>query len=261
MTKAEREAIHVLWDELSEFPVAQTDAALVHLMEGICKFVNAGNAFWIGVMRLDAIALHDPLRGWRPRANRYLYPSSVHDEAYRAQVAKMHRCEANEAHHVAVRNAGKFRSYRIRQELPASWFRGEYYKAFHGSRGFYDECYVTFPLHEDYESYFAFHRTASTRNFTAKEEELASYTLRGIRWFHRQLALSHGLLLAEEPLSPTQRQIVHLLLTERSEKQIAQELNQSPHTTHAHIVEIFRKFGVQSRAALMALWLGQKRQT
>ena len=55
-----------------------------------------------------------------------------------------------------------------------------------------------------------------------------------------------------------QRQIAHLMLTERSEKQITDTLGQSPHTTHTHVVELFRKFGVNSRAALMAMWLGQK---
>lgn len=258
MTEADREAIHCLWDSLADFPVAKTDEALVHFMEAVCKQINAGNAFWLGALRMDSTAPTDSLRGWRPRANRYLYPSSAHDEAYRAQVAKMYRCEANEGNKLAVSGAGTFRSYRIRQVMPPAWFEGEYFKAYHGSRGFHDELYVTFPLHDDCESYFAFHRVGSRKNFTAREEAIAAYAARGIKWFHRQLVLSHGVLLAEGPLSPTQRRIAHLLLTGHSEKEIAIEVGQSPHTTHKHITEIFRKFGVNSRASLMAMWLGQK---
>ena len=47
------------------------------------------------------------------------------------------------------------------------------------------------------------------------------------------------------------------LLTSLSEKQIASELGQSYHTTHEYVTAIYRKFGVNNRAALMALWLGK----
>jgi DNA-binding CsgD family transcriptional regulator len=170
----------------------------------------------------------------------------------------MQRNEADAGTQLAVRGAGTFRSYRIRQVMPAAWFEEEYFKTYHGSRGFHDECYVTFPLHEDCESYFAFLRMGSRKNFTAREEAIAAYAVRGIKWFHRQLILSHGLTFAEGPLSAMQRRIVQLMLTDRSEKQIALKLGQSPHTTHKHVTEIFRKYGVNSRAALMAMWLGQK---
>ncbi|MBE2181243.1 MAG: helix-turn-helix transcriptional regulator [Chthoniobacterales bacterium] len=258
MTGAERDAVHILWDELSDFPVARTDDALVHLLKSICGLIDAGNAYWIGGLRMNPSSAGDPLCGWRPRANRYLYPAAIHEEAYRAQVAKWNRREVDISYTRALRDVGKFRSYRLRRELPASWFEGPYYKIYFASRGFHDSCFVTFPLHADCESYFAFHRVETGDNFTAAEEALAAYALRGVKWFHRQLVLSHGVQLAEGPLTAMQRRIAHLLLTERSEKEIAGEVRQSPHTTHKHITEIFRKFGVNSRAALTALWLGQK---
>jgi DNA-binding CsgD family transcriptional regulator len=92
--------------------------------------------------------------------------------------------------------------------------------------------------------------------FSQKELELASYTLRSLNWFHKQLFLSYGLLAAEKPLTPTEKRVMHLLLTELSEKQIADMLQQKVDTTHKHIVNIYRKFNVNSRAALMAIWLG-----
>lgn len=258
MTEAQRSAIHDLWDALADFPVSETENALVYLLENISRLVHAGNACWLGAARINDRAPGDILKGFRPRANRYLYPSAVHDEAYRAQVARMYRGEHEASLNLAVRDAGQFRSFRLRQEFPASWFAGEYYQAYRASRGFHDELYVVFPIHADYESYFIFHRVGVRKNFTAADEALAAYTLRGLKWFHRQLALSHGLLLAGDPLTPTQRGVTQLLLTERSEKQIAAEIGKSPHTTHKYVTEIFRKFGVNSRAALMAVWLGQK---
>jgi DNA-binding CsgD family transcriptional regulator len=257
MNAAQQEAIHRLWDELTDFPGSETDQALVHFIDGICQLIGAGNAFWLGAVRLSATVPEDPLKGWRPRANRYLHPAPAHEEAYRAQLASIHRHEANAGTTMAISGAGTFRSFRIRQVLPSEWFQSEYFKAYQAARGFHDQCYVVFPLHEDYESYFSFQRVGVKEDFSATDEAIAAYALRAVKWFHRQLALSYGLLIAEERLSPTQRQVTQLLLTERSEKQIAAEIGKSPHTAHRHIVEIFRKFGVNSRASLMALWLGQ----
>ncbi|HVE15101.1 MAG TPA: LuxR C-terminal-related transcriptional regulator [Chthoniobacterales bacterium] len=258
MTEAEREAIHSLWDRLADFPVSETDQAQLFLMEGIAGMIGAGNAYWLGAIRLDGATPQDPLKGFRPRANRYLHPAPIHDEAFRGQAARWNRNEANEGNARAVRDAGTFRSFRLREVMRPGWFDEEFYRTFHGSRGFHDQCFVIFPLHEDYESLFSFQRIGKERDFTANEEEVAAYALRGIKWFHRQLALSHGLLIAEAPLSPVQREVTRLLLTERSEKQIAAETRKSASMTHKYITEIFRKFGVNSRAGLMALWLGQK---
>lgn len=115
-----------------------------------------------------------------------------------------------------------------------------------------------FPVNEDYESMFNFQRVGVKKDFTAAEEAVAAYALRGIKWFHRQFALNYGLLVAGQPLTPLQRQVTRLLLTERSEKLIAAEIGKSQNMTHKYVTEIFRKFGVNSRAGLMAVWLGQK---
>lgn len=261
MTEDQREAIHHLWDELSDFPVSQAEQALMHLMKGICEMIGAGNAYWLGYIRFKAEP-GDPLKGLRPGlppgANRYLYPNALHDASSRAQTIKWNRKQVNEGYMLVARDVGEFRSFRLRKEMRPTYFEEEFYQTFHASRGFHDQCVVIFPVNADYESLFNFQRVGVKKNFTATEEALAAYALRGIRWFHRQLALSHGLLIAETPLSPAQSQIAQLLLTERSEKQIAAEIGKSLRTTHNYVTEIFRKFGVQSRAGLMSLWLGGK---
>jgi DNA-binding NarL/FixJ family response regulator len=45
-----------------------------------------------------------------------------------------------------------------------------------------------------------------------------------------------------------------------SEKQIAQKLGLSRHTVHEYVGNIYRHFGVCSRAELMAMWVGLKRR-
>ena len=67
----------------------------------------------------------------------------------------------------------------------------------------------------------------------------------------------YGMLVAETPLTQSQRRVAQLLLTEKTEKEIALELGQSHNTIHWHITEIFHKFGIKSRAGLTAIWLGK----
>jgi DNA-binding NarL/FixJ family response regulator len=112
-------------------------------------------------------------------------------------------------------------------------------------------------VNEDAESWFGIFRAPDTPPFTEAERDIVAYALRGIKWFHRQLMLSHGLLLAATPLTSAERRVLHLLLTGLSEKLIAVELERSFHTTHECVTAIFRKFGVNNRAGLMSLWLGQ----
>jgi DNA-binding CsgD family transcriptional regulator len=261
MTEAQREAVHNLWDSLADFSISETDQALVHLMEGIAEMIGAGNAYWLGYLRFPAES-GDPLKGLRPGlppgANRYLYPAPIHDESSRAQTIKWNQRQTNDGYTRAARDVGQFRSFRLRKEMRPAYFEEGFYKTFHASRGFHDQCVIFFPVNANYESMFNFIRVGRKKDFTAAEEAIAAYALRGLKWFHRQVALSYGLLIAETPLSPAQRQVTQLLLTERSEKQIAEEAGKSLSATHKHITDIFRKFGVKSRAGLMAVWLGPK---
>lgn len=56
-------------------------------------------------------------------------------------------------------------------------------------------------------------------------------------------------------LAPYERKVLELLLTEATEKQIAERLGLAASTTHSYITGIFRKYGVRGRAGLMSLWL------
>jgi DNA-binding CsgD family transcriptional regulator len=109
-------------------------------------------------------------------------------------------------------------------------------------------------MNDDCESHFGFY---SRETFSAEGIALLAYALRGIRWFHRKLMLSYGLLIASAPLTPAERKVLQLLLTDSSEKHIAHQAGIAASTVHQHVVNIYRKFGVRSRAGLMSLWLSR----
>jgi DNA-binding CsgD family transcriptional regulator len=82
--------------------------------------------------------------------------------------------------------------------------------------------------------------------------------MRGLTWFHRQVLLAHGLLIAHAPLSPIERRVLAHLLSDRSEKLIAAALGVSPASVHTYVKDVLRKFGVSGRKGLVALWLGRQ---
>ncbi|WP_260392891.1 LuxR C-terminal-related transcriptional regulator [Ralstonia sp. SET104] len=71
----------------------------------------------------------------------------------------------------------------------------------------------------------------------------------------RMLAERSPLAQLQERLAPHESRVLHLLLTEAAEKQIAEQLGLAISTTHSYITNVYRKFGVRGRAGLMSLWL------
>jgi len=250
------ETILRLWDELSDFQASQSDQAAAHLMARLCKLVGAWNATWAGAIRFEDAARHDQLQGWRVGAVQALKAVEPHpDEGHFKEILRVwDRREIDPSFLLPMRNVGTFRTYSFRRELPADWFASPFYERHYGSVGTHDAVFVAFPFNDDCESHFGFY---SATTFTDDDIALLGYALRGIKWFHRQLLLSSGLLMASAPLTPTERKVLQLLLTKAAEKEIAQQVNMAPSTAHQHVTRIFRKFGVSSRAALMSIWLNR----
>ncbi len=59
----------------------------------------------------------------------------------------------------------------------------------------------------------------------------------------------------QTPLAPRQRQTLELLLDGKSEKEIALRLAISRHTVHVYVKLLYKRFGVSSRAELLARWV------
>lgn len=257
-TDRDADRIHALWDELADLPLG-SDEALFHLMRTFAGWLGADNAFWVGAVRVASgkAATRDPQRGWRGRAVILLHAPPEREK--HAQTAMRAQDSSPDATTIALTaTAGTFRIHRLRDGFfdLAAFRRTPNYKTNYTDAGITDRLWTVTPVNADAESYLVFDIYKSRRRFSARDTELAATALRGLKWFHRSLLLSHGLPIAGAPLSPAQRKVLALLLTDRSEKEIAHDLAVTPGTAHQYVVDIFRKFGVKSRAALMALWIG-----
>lgn len=280
------EALFALWDAIAAYPAGQTDDALRFLMEWIAEKIGADNVVWIGAVRVlkGKEAKGDPFFGWRLRGRRPLKPDPA---SYQKQLAAYYVSEhygkltptyyqrsheAKEEAHIgmssqaAMAGAGKFRVHRMRDGWIdfAAFEKTLHYKLYYEEAGIIDRIWIGFPVNETTESCLLIDRfrkpgEGEVPHFTLEEALLAASAARGVAELHRRLFLTSGLLVGDKPLSPMEQQILQALLTGRTEKQIAEEMGHKVATTHTHVVNLYSRFGVKSRAALMALWLGGKR--
>lgn len=246
-----------LWDELADFDVTRVEEARNHLLAGICALIGAGNANWIGALRMGEPQPGDPVQGWRPRAIHYLHRDVQTEKMARQQGALLEAGQVDETTIANVAGAGRYRVNLLGELVSEAWFEGSYYKTIYLAFGIRDAIWAGIPINEDAESYFGFFRGLDDARFGAREKATVDYALRGLRWFHRQQMLGEGLSLASAPLTPLERKVLHGLLHGRAAKDIAAALGQSDHTTREYVKRLLRKYGVSSRAELMALWLGK----
>lgn len=252
--------IYALWDELADLPLEKTRRSIDLLFSHVSEWIGADNAFWVGTARVrDArSSKKDILYGWRLRAaERWLPPTEECQDLVRKVLAHMGKDPGMSTRKI-VSQAGRFRSYRLRDGfIDFKAFRQtEQYKMYFEKGGITDRIWCVFPVNEDAESLFCFDRHHRRSRFTLEHERVVAQTLRGIKWFHRQLLLNHGLLVGQTPLSPTHRRLLAQLLSSRTEKEIAVSLGLTRATTHKYVTEIFRSFGVSNRAGLITLWMG-----
>jgi DNA-binding CsgD family transcriptional regulator len=90
------------------------------------------------------------------------------------------------------------------------------------------------------------------------ERDFSSRELRVLNFFHGELGrlIGRSLVSATEPkaaqLSPRLRQTLACLLEGDSEKEVADRLGLSHATVHQYVTALYRRFGVHSRAQLLA---------
>lgn len=249
-----------LWDELSDLGLHQTDAALNLCMVRLCTRVGAANAFWVGTVRMvkDDEEQADLLHGWRIRGLQYKDQPYLDPVRVRSDMQLTLPDQPGATNIALAAGAGKFRSYRLSADILvelASFRQTEHYDIYYTQPGVTDRLWVAFPVSADAESIFCFDRFNGQQEFTDADLESVAYALRGIKWFHRQLLLSHGLGICDEPLTMSERRVKHGLLSGATEKDIAQQLNLTQGTVHQYATRIYRKFGVKGRTEFMALWL------
>lgn len=249
--------VYALWDQLSDYAVGDSDAALTHLLDALRTMLSASNVLWSVVVRLPSPKRSDPLLGWRPRVVRLLDPQPEVAASVRQQFDALWSTNLDISQILSASGNEPFRIRLLFEALPPEWFEGEHYRRHYLGVGHADSISARIALNDDVRIRLFVFRDAQSCRFSTRDGEYLGFVMRGLRWFLRQQVLSHGLLIANAPLTPTERKVLLALLNGQMEKEIALKLDQSPNTTHFHVKSIYAKFGVRNRSTLAALWLGK----
>jgi DNA-binding CsgD family transcriptional regulator len=272
----------VLREQLAGFPASGARRALRHLMKWLSCEIDADNIIWIAAIRVldGSQAKNDPFFGWRLRERYPLHPdpkpyqqvlAQYYQPEHYGKLTPTYRSRSHEPKidHVgmtgraSLAGAGHFRVHRLRDK---DWLdfnalrRTEHYRLYFELPGIIDRILVGVPVSSACESFVMIHRhraqDGSRRKlFTRREAQLAGEIMRGVPELHRRLFLGNGLLTGDKPLSPTERRILNGLLDGLTEKEIASAIGQRFATTHKYVKSLYVRYGVTSRASLMALWL------
>jgi len=241
-----------------EFGASRNEYALDHVLSVLADLLDAQQAYWLGAVRQAEAGRSDPASGWRPHSIRYLRSSPDFDALYREQRRQINSGRVSPCIAPKVRDAGQFRVLIQHELYPGEWLGSSQHDASYAPLGIQDVIFVAMPLGDDVESWFAFERIQHAEPcFGERERRLLDYAVRPLKWLHRHINLHHGVMLADTPLSHSERRVLNGLLTEKTEQEIADEQGLAPSTVHTYCKRICRKFNVRGRAGLTALWLGQ----
>jgi DNA-binding CsgD family transcriptional regulator len=105
----------------------------------------------------------------------------------------------------------------------------------------------------------AFHRAWGDRPFSVEDRNLLHVFLQKCSGLFGDWSPSKSEAIAAN-LRPRERDTLDLLLKGLSEKEIASELDLSPHTVHVYAKKLYRAFGVRSRAELMSRFVRRPRR-
>lgn len=226
---ATRDRIQTVWNELADFSLADQDAALVHALRAFGALVRAREGTWCGAVRL-ARAPRDPLQGWRPRARLTI-----------ALPAPERRSRPS-----AADGDTRWLGRCLRQRSGAA--HAGYSTSMDGHT-IGVACHVT----TDVASSFLW--SAPRAPFTLTERAVLLYAMRGLKWFHRQMLVSHGLAAARTPFTPAEQAVLPLVVLDHlPDAVIAARLAVPPRVVRAHVHTIAAKVGVAGRVDLVALW-------
>ena len=250
------QAIARLWRELSDFPAGQFDSALAHCLRELARMLGATNVLWVGAVREPGHPASDELHGWRPKALKYLHFDEARQRPVTALLRSLHANDIDPMTQANVELAGTTRAM-LRRQLVADdvWRKSWLYNEVLHPLGVEDRLMGTHTVDADHESYFAVDRGPDDLPFEERERDVLELFLNGIPAFHRELLQSYGLYDASTALSPREREVLRLLLTDKSERAIAADLGLAESTVHQYVVSILHAFGVRRRIGLMARWL------
>ncbi len=195
----------------------------------------------------------DPLLGWRVQLF-YAVGASDDEIIPAAQDVQEETYVDDPVVQRLVRDAGRHRTYHDPDPRTDPDRRGTIDERYWELLRLVDRLKLVYALGSDVEIHLGFDRFVGESRFSTTERDLLWSLLSGIGPWMERLALLHGYLEGQAPLSPRERQIALGLLGDAPLKHIAGRLGMSEARARELVRAVYRKLGVGSRAELAFLW-------
>lgn len=137
------------------------------------------------------------------------------------------------------------------------WRESEFYREFLRPMGYEDEIAGGWAATPERGVGILLCRREQDPEFNERDRAMMSLVLRGVAPIIDRDLSGFFARLHNKQLTPRQRQVLTLMLTGDSEKQIALSLNLSRHTIHKFVRQLYEIFDVSSRGELMAIFVDQ----
>lgn len=120
--------------------------------------------------------------------------------------------------------------------------------------GFGDFIISAYPLGGQGHTALGYHRRYGRPKFSEADRQIVSLAFERVPWLHQSNTPAETAAQVIK-LSPRERQVISCLMKGDSRKQVARVLKLSEHTITDYVKALYRKFGVNSRAELLAKFL------
>lgn len=262
ISEADHRQLETLWKSTGEDPSAPgSHHRLRNFTTGLAKLLGGVDCWWLVASQrptpsdVFSFQLFD---GWAILDVVSFNPLIDAERNYAAymEMAQRHGCDPQSEH--AVRSAGETRALLRRdiasdEEWDGHWKVREFLIPCYGIK---ERMHAIHSVAPGIESYLLIDRALDAPPFGERERQLAYLATSGASSLHRRLCFERGLLPpASKVLAPRERETLELLLTELSEKEIAETLGVTVRTAHQYVTSIYRIFGVSGRAGLFSLWI------
>lgn len=220
------------------------------LVSGLAKLVDAD--VWIS----DAGYVH-------PRGTGDSTPVALCDGGWRSDAERMEvlgvcmhsdLAEPIQAHVNPARERGEPVTIHRSCALPDAEFYASPAGQAWNTLGFDHFLFAVFPLDRCAHSAIGLHRRVGRPPFSERDRLLVHVAWTQVEWLHRE-SLNLPIRGEVVQLSLRERQVLILLLGEKTREEAAVALHLSPHTIGDFIKGIYRKLEVSSRAQLLAKFL------
>ncbi len=216
-----------------------------HLLERLSALVGAQVGIWISISGLESgqVTLVDALdRGWEGEHERAIFwrfcqaKSDLNDDPSMRPLAERTEAFATVTREQLVADREWYASAHVQEERRAA--RVDSF------------IYATVRSSPNEARGLSLHRPWGAPAFVERERRLIDIFHREARFLHEPRTDIPELVLRD--LAPRLRVTLRALVRGLSEKQVAAELQLSPHTVHEYVKALYRHFDVSSRSELLA---------